>query len=416
MNHNTTETRPRRRNALALVAAASLFAIFCGSITLPEAPGLPPQPTAPREPVSLQATQQAIPTFTPAAPAGGGEATPSVESLAESQPELVELYEQVSPGVVNIQVFVNDLQGGGAGAGSGFVIDGDGHVVTNNHVVADAQTVIVAFPDGSQVSADVVGLDPNSDLAVVRLERLPEGAHPLPLGDSAAVAVGEWVVAIGNPFGLGTSMSIGIVSATGRAIASGATPFSIPEAIQTDAAINPGNSGGPLINLNGEVIGVNAQIATTSESNSGVGFAIPVNVVRRVAPALIANGSYRWPWLGIEGEDVHLLIAEANGLPERRGAYIHNIVPGGPAEEAGLQGSTSSRAIDGIEVPVGGDVVMAADGQPVNTFTDLLTVISSRQPGDQLALTVLREGGQQDITVTLAPRPDNFGNPDQFIP
>jgi 2-alkenal reductase len=273
--------------------------------------------------------------------------------------------------------------------------------------VADAATVFVTFWDGSQASAEVVGTDPDSDLAVLRVTDVPPGVHSLPLGDSDAVAVGEWVAAIGNPFAVGTSMSVGIVSATGRMIASGATPFSIPEAIQTDAAINPGNSGGPLLNLNGEVVGVNAQIATGGAANAGtgVGFAIPSNVVRRVAPALIDTGRYEWPWLGITGESVNLLLAQSGSLPDQHGAYLHEIVPGGPADKAGLRGSTGTDVVDGVEVPVGGDVVVAADGEPVNNFTDLLAITSQHQPGDTLTLTVLRGGQRQEVAVTLEPRP-----------
>jgi 2-alkenal reductase len=254
----------------------------------------------------------------------------------------------------------------------------------------------------------VIGTDPDSDLALLRVEVLPEGVRPLPLADSDQVRVGEWVLAIGNPFGYGSSMSFGIVSAIGRTIESGATPFNIPQAIQTDAAINPGNSGGPLLNLRGEVVGVNAQIATSGvAANSGVGFAIPANVVRMVAPALISQGRYAWPWLGVRGESVNLLVAEANGLETQAGAYLHAVEPGGPADEAGLRGSSGTTAVDGVELPVGGDVVVAVNGQPVQDFNALLEAIAFGQPGDTLELTVLREGEQVQVPVTLAPRPSN---------
>jgi 2-alkenal reductase len=353
--------------------------------------------------VQAAATFTAVPTE--AAPAT--EPAPADADVA-SEPALVGLYQQVNPGVVNIGVFVNQGGQAGQGAGSGFVLDDQGHVVTNNHVVADASAVFVTFWDGSEAPAEVVGTDPDSDLAVLLVKDMPEGVHSLPLGDSDAVAVGEWVAAIGNPFAIGTSMSVGIVSATGRMIASGATPFSIPEAIQTDAAINPGNSGGPLLNLNGEVVGVNAQIATggTANASTGVGFAIPSNVVRRVAPALIEAGRYEWPWLGITGESVNLLLAQANDLPDQHGAYLHEIVTGGPADKAGLHGSTRTDVVSGVDVPVGGDVVVAADGEPVNTFTDLLVITSQHQPGDSLTLTVLRGGQRQDVAVALEPRPE----------
>ena len=393
---------------LLLAVIAIPLLLFFSSASLGSV--LSPNAAPTLDPVSAQATVEPVATFT-AAPTTAPEAAPVTDEApapanAAAEPELVRLYQQVSGGVVNIGVFVNDGGQAGQGAGSGFVLDDQGHIVTNNHVVAGATAVTVVFFDGTEAAAEIVGVDPDSDLAVIRAENLPEGVHPLPLGDSDTVAVGEWVTAIGNPFGLGTSMSVGIVSATGRMIASGATPFSIPEAIQTDAAINPGNSGGPLLNLRGEVVGVNAQIATAgTNANSGVGFAIPANVVRRVVPALIADGLYQWPWLGITGDSVNLLVAEANGLPSQHGAYLHGVVGGGPAEQAGLRGSTGTEMVNGVPVPVGGDVVIAAEGEPVNNFTDLLAITSRHAPGETLDLTVWREGAEQAVTLTLQPRP-----------
>jgi S1-C subfamily serine protease len=198
----------------------------------------------------------------------------------------------------------------------------------------------------------------------------------------------------------------------GRVIPSGVTPFNIPQAIQTDAAINPGNSGGPLINLRGEVIGVNAQIRTSGAraANSGVGFAIPANVVRRVAPVLIEEGRYQWPWLGVSGQSVSLPLARANNLDTQRGAYIHNVVPNGPADEAGLQGSSGESQMNGFTIPTGGDVIIAADGQQVADFNELLAVIAFKQPGETVSLTLLRDGAQETIQVELAPRPEEFNS------
>ena len=275
-----------------------------------------------------------------------------------------------------------------------------------NHVVADALQVTVIFYNGFEANAEIVGTDADSDLAVVKVDSLVEGAHPLPLGDSDLVEVGEWVIAIGNPFSLGGSMSLGIVSAKGRSIPSGVAGFVIPEAIQTDAAINPGNSGGPLLNLKGEVIGINAQIASgSSGAGSGVGFAIPSNIIRRVVPVLITDGAYEWPWLGVEGADLNLMLQEANGLDVQQGAYINTVISGGPADKAGLMGSSGTRQVGAFSVPVGGDVVIKADGQSVNDFDDLLSIVASKEPGAVLRLTILRDGKQQEITATLEARP-----------
>ncbi|MCK6627042.1 MAG: trypsin-like peptidase domain-containing protein [Anaerolineae bacterium] len=267
----------------------------------------------------------------------------------------------------------------------------------------------VIFFNGLEAEAEVIGVDAESDLAMLKVVQLVEGVHPLPLADSDKVQVGEWVVAIGNPFQLGGSMTVGIVSAMGRTIPTGSTPFVIPQAIQTDAAINPGNSGGPLLNLRGEVIGVNAQILSRgAPANAGVGFAIPANVVRRIAPALIENGSYQWPWLGVQGGDVSLAIMEANDLPQQTGAYIADVVSDGPAEEAGLQGTSDIEEVNGVEVPVGGDVVIEANGQPVTDFASLLVRVANKNPGDIVALTILRDGQEQQLIVTLEPRPENL--------
>jgi 2-alkenal reductase len=334
------------------------------------------------------------------------------QSAQFSGGDFTALYNQVNSGVVNIQTFVNQNGTQGQAAGSGFILDDQGHILTNNHVIAGATNITVIFFDGFGENASLVGTDEASDLAVLKVDSLPQGTKAMLLGDSSAVQVGEWVMAIGNPFGLGTSMSVGVVSAVERMIESGATPYSIPQAIQTDAAINPGNSGGPLINMKGEVIGVNAQIATNgTQANSGVGFSIPSNVVRRVAPVLIANKAYQWPYLGITGSSVNLVIAQANQLPNQDGAYIHTVVPGGPAAAAGMQGSKGTTTVDGLDVPTGGDVVIDVDGQPVKSFSDLLVDVAYKNVGDTVQIVVLREGQRVPVTVTLQARPAN--NPDQ---
>lgn len=345
-------------------------------------------------------------TMVPAVGAEGVRVYEAQETPVVGSELLAELYEKLHPGVVNIQVFVKRGLLTGQGAGSGFLLDEDGHIVTNNHVVSGAERVTIIFFDGTEAKAKVIGQDADSDLAVIKVDDLPEEAHPLVLGESRQVKVGEWAIAIGNPFGLGGSMTLGIVSAVGRTIASGATPFSIPQAIQTDAAINPGNSGGPLFNLKGEVIGVNAQIATAgTRANAGVGFAIPSDIVKLVTPELIENGFYQWPWLGIEGASVNLMIMEANELETQKGAYIASVVANSPAARAELRGSSDTVEIDGVQVPVGGDVVIAIDGKPIVDFSDLLVEVAYRRPGDTMRLTVVREGEMREITVKLAPRP-----------
>jgi 2-alkenal reductase len=328
------------------------------------------------------------------------------EVVLNELPSLSSLYETVSPGVVNINVVVNRSGLTGSASGSGFVLDDTGHIVTNQHVVAGATRVSVVFYNGDEALAEIIGTDPDSDLAVIKVGEMPTGVHSIVLGDSDQVLVGDWVVAIGNPFGNQSSMSLGIVSAVGRTIDSIEGVYGIPQAIQTDAAINPGNSGGPLLNLYGEVVGVNAQIATGgTRSNAGVGFAIPVNIVRKVVPTLIENGEYVWPYLGVAGSDVNLLLTQANELDSQRGAYIEEVVEGGPADTAGLRGSLDTVLVEDVQVPVGGDVVLAIDGEPINNFDDLLFMVVMSDPGQTLVLSILRDGEQIELPVVLAPRP-----------
>lgn len=325
--------------------------------------------------------------------------------VSDGEQTLVDLYQQVIPGVVNVQVLQRDAENQvTGGAGSGFVFDQQGHIVTNAHVVRDAELVDVVLHDGTIIPAEIVGLDSNSDLAVLKVD-LPAGQlTPLPLADSDNVVPGQEVVAIGNPFGQQSSMTSGIVSAVGRTIPS-LTPFSIPQAIQTDAAINPGNSGGPLLNLQGEVIGVNAQIESTVRASAGVGFAIPANIVARVVPVLIEEGKFTWPWLGVEGTSLTLRTAQANGLTITHGAYIADVVPDSPAADAGVRGTSGEAKVDGLSIPVGGDVVLAVDGEPVRSMDDLILLVSRQNVGDRLPLTILRDGKEIQLSVTLAPRP-----------
>lgn len=411
---------------VVLVVAAVLFFVPLSSVwTRPSSEPTTQVVAYPTVDRAAAAQQRAIPTFTPVTgavvktaamgsdPAAGADSNraPTLSTADTAQLEstaslLANQYQRLSPGVVNINVLSSGPQGG-QGAGSGFILDTEGHIVTNNHVVEGAGFVSVVFYNAIEAQAEVIGTDDDSDLAVLRVQALPDDVHPLPLADSDLVQVGDWAIAIGNPFALGSSMTLGIISAVGRVIPSGVAGFSIPQAIQTDAAINPGNSGGPLLNLSGQVIGVNAQIRTGgANGNTGVGFAIPSNVVRRVIPVLIANGAYQWPWAGIEGSPINLLLQEANGLDSQRGAYLNGILPNGPAAAAGLQGSTGTTTIDGFTVPVGGDVVVAIDGEPTADFDQLLNQIAFKTPGDEVVFTVLRNGEQIERTVTLEGRPD----------
>ena len=362
------------------------------------------------------ACQTLVPGSAPAAPLPTPVTAVSTPVMYVAPPEvasedaiLVDLYERVNPAVVNITVYAGaNGQIEALGQGSGFVYDSEGHIITNAHVVHGAAYLEVTFSTGLVREATIVGEDLHSDLAVVQAE-LPEAITPLPLGHVETLAVGQTVVAIGNPFGLSGTLTRGIISALGRTIPA-LTIFSIPQAIQTDAAINPGNSGGPLLNLAGEVIGVNAQIETggVSRSNSGVGFAIPVSIVQRVVPALITDGRYTWPWLGVVGTDVTPLLVDAMNLPVEQGAYLVEIVEGGPSSKAGLVGASGQETVDGRLVSVGGDVVTAVDGRPVLTFDDLLVYVALQtSPGQTVTLTILRDGKTMDVNVTLEPRPEN---------
>ncbi len=315
---------------------------------------------------------------------------------------------QVSPSVVNITVDVGSDILGGTGQGSGFVIDKEGHIVTNNHVVEEARSITVRFQDSTEVKAEVVGTDPDSDLAVIRVDVDPEVLKPVELGDSDALKVGDWVIAIGNPFGFEGSVTFGIVSATGRAVR-GVTGrgFSLPNLIQTDAAINPGNSGGPLVDIEGRVVGVNTLIfSQTPMANSGVGFAIPVNTVKRVVPALIEEGSFQHPFIGISGLEVTPTLAEQLDLPVDHGVLVVEVFEDSGADKAGLRAGTREVTLpDGEVVPADGDVIIAIDGREVRTFEDLVNYLDTRSVGDTITLTIVRDGQTMDVEVTLGPRP-----------
>ncbi len=332
-------------------------------------------------------------TSTPANSAN--EALATVDDL---QSALVDLYQQTNPSVVYIIL-------PSVGSGSGFVFDKQGHIVTNNHVVEGGRAFEVVFANGERQPAELVGRDVDSDLAVIQVERLPEGVQPLPLGSSEDLQVGQFVAAIGNPFGEQGSMSLGIVSGLNRSLSSqrGSTlsgSYSLPEVIQTDAPINPGNSGGPLLNLAGEVVGVNSAIASATGTNSGVGFSIPADAVKRVVPSLIEGASYDYPYMGVTFDsEVSLEDQTTFGLSQTQGAYVVGVTPGGPADQAGLRAADANTGR-------GGDLVVAIDGQPIIDFSDLNSyLVFHTSAGQTIALTIVRDGESLELPLTLGSRP-----------
>jgi S1-C subfamily serine protease len=334
-------------------------------------------------------------------------------NLSGDENLLAAIYTQASPSVVTIRAYSAN---GTGSLGSGWVYSSEGYIVTNNHVIEGATQVEVDFVSGLKVYGTLVGADAHSDLAVIKVDAPASDLRPLALGNSDTLQIGQTVVAIGNPFGLNGTMTTGIVSALGRAIASnvqasGGGYFSEGDIIQTDAALNPGNSGGPLLNLDGEVVGVNAAINTTGYTatgepvNSGIGFAISINIVKRVIPSLITNGKFDYPYLGISSvDDLTLADIEALGLKSYTGVYVTSLVAGGPADQAGVH--AGSQTISTSSYPSGGDLIIAADGQTVLNYDNLMSyLILNKSPGDKIVLTVLRGDQKVDLTLTLAARP-----------
>ena len=353
---------------------------------------------------------------------------PQLGTLADYESALVNLYAQVNPSVVAIDIVMQSSASSRTPAlpglpgqppqvpfrqslGSGFVWDTQGNIVNNNNVVAGASRITITFADGTVAQAKLVGADPDSDLAVVRVDLPTSQLRPVQVADSNRVKVGQLAVAIGNPFGEENTMTTGIVSALGRTLPAGRSAgqgpsYTIPDIIQTDAPINPGNSGGVLLNSEGKVIGVTAAIESSTRISSGVGFAIPSAIVQKVVPALIKAGRFDHPYLGISGGTLLPSIAEAMGLKaDQRGALVGSVTRGGPAEKAGLRGSAQPTTIDGQPVNVGGDVIVAFDGKPVKTFDDLVAYLARVDVNQTVTLTILREGKQQTIQVTVVARP-----------
>jgi 2-alkenal reductase len=327
----------------------------------------------------------------PAAPAS------ALENVALEE-RLIELYRGANPSVVFI--IARNL-----GSGSGFVYDDQGHIVTNHHVVEGARDLEVVFATGDRLPASVVGIDVDGDLAVIKVDTLPASIAPLPLAAPDNIAVGQFVVAIGNPFGEQGSMSLGIVSGLGRSLASqrgttGSSSYTLPAVIQTDAPINPGNSGGPLLNLSGEVVGINAAIESATGANSGVGFSIPVAAVRQIIPSLIEDGSYTYPYMGAGfDEEVSLAEQAVYEVPQTQGAYVVSVNRGGPAEQAGLVPADPASG-------KGGDLIIAVDGRPVRNFQELNRyLVFGSTVGKTIQLSVLRNGQKTVVPLTLGKRP-----------
>jgi S1-C subfamily serine protease len=360
---------------------------------------------------------------------------PNSDLLNAYQSTLESIYSTINPQVVNISVLIpatssdfqnfpglpngnnnnnnNQTPQYSQALGSGFFWDANGNIVTNNHVVDGATKIEVTLSDGSTVPATIVGQDPYSDLAVIKVSLPADKIHPVTMADSTQVKVGEIAVAIGNPYGFEGSMSVGNVSGLGRDLPSSTVDqttgasYSIPDIIQTDASINPGNSGGVLVDIQGEVIGVTSAIESNSGSSSGVGFAIPSEIVSKVVPSLISSGKYEHPYLGISGTDMTPDIAQAMNLPtDTRGALVATVVAGGPAANAGLMPSETAVTINGTQGTVGGDVITAIDGTPITSMSDLIAYLAIHTQVDQtINLTILRNGQTQTVQLTLGSRP-----------
>ena len=320
---------------------------------------------------------------------------------------LVELFEKSESGVVRIDVDkINSSRETGS-LGSGFVFDDLGHIITNAHVVESASSVTITFLDGSQYNAQIIGSDKFTDIAVIKVEEKPRYLHPLQMGDSSTLKVGEQVAAIGNPFGLSGSMTSGIVSQIGRLLPPQDTGFSIPNVIQTDAAINPGNSGGPLLNMAGKVMGINTAIQSGTGQSAGIGFAVPSNTILKVVPVLIEEGKYSHPWIGISGKDIDPELAKVRDLDQSKGFLIVTVVPGSPAEIAGLKGVSEIKIIGDKEYPADGDIIVSVDGKEVRKISDILIHLQEEKSvGDEMILGILRDGEIMHITLELVERPD----------
>jgi S1-C subfamily serine protease len=403
------KNRARTWLALLVLATSLLACSLSGGL----AEILTPTPTAAPVLVATATSAPPPPTVEPVPTASSLPATQPMLSLEE---EIIQVYEEVGLGVVNItnrsyglDFFMRPVPQ--EGTGSGIVYDSGGHIITNYHVIEGAEELFVTLPDESIVEARVVGADPSNDLAVIQVDAPADLLHPVPLGESGALRVGQIVVAIGNPFGLERTLTVGVVSALGRVIESPDDRF-IGEIIQTDAAINPGNSGGPLLDLTGRIIGVNTAIFSPSQASAGIGFAVPVDTVRRVVPALIEQGYYPHPWLGVRTiwtltpERIEVLREAGMDVPVENGLLVVEVAGNGPADQAGVRGGDRQVRIGRYILPVGGDILTAIDGQPVKSDRDLLRYLDVETTvGQTVEVTVYRDGAEVSLAVTLGERP-----------
>ena len=315
---------------------------------------------------------------------------------------LIDIFEKSEESVVQVNVLRGESDGG---MGSGVVYSDEGYIITNQHVVRDAQKVTVTFLDGEAYIGDVVGRDRDLDIAVVKVNPSNTYIQPIKIGDSSKLKVGEKIAAIGNPFGLSGSMTSGIVSQIGRLLPQ-ESGYSIPDVIQTDAAINPGNSGGPLINMKGEVVGINTAIQSATGEFSGIGFAVPANTVKKVVPILIEKGEFKHPWMGISGTDVDPELAEVRGLNSSKGFLVVSVIEGSPAEQAGLLGVSQTKEVDGREFAMDGDIIVSIDEKTVRKISDILVhLLREKSIGDEMILTVNRNGEILELTMVLEERP-----------
>ncbi len=389
----------RHRAGLAVGISLLMTATLHACMPLPAVPSPTPEPAlnSTATPIVVVATPTPLPQSV-------------LDEAAAEDLLLINVYERVNPAVVNIQILRPAAPLTGAdlfreGEGSGFIIDKEGHIVTNNHVVEGAAEVQVTLYDGTIVSARVLGTDLHSDLAVIKVDLPAELLHSVELGDSDDLHVGQRTIAIGNPFGLEGTLTTGVISALGRTLPAESL-FAIPDVIQTDAAINPGNSGGPLLDAQGMVIGVNTAIRTTTGFGSGVGFAVPINLAKRVIPQLISQGRYAHPQLGIRGVAITPILVEELGLPVETGVLVSEVISNSPAEKAGLRGGSREVEIRGQLVLKGGDIIVRVDDRDIVKFEDLLSyLVMETEVGQEVTLGIIRDGQQQAVEVVLEARP-----------